>query len=193
MNPAREPFVPTLHDGIVSAVDAKTGWVRVRLPDFDHLLTNWLQCLFPVTKDNQVFQTPAIDTPVAVLLDGSGETGFVLGAYYNEITPVPQGASPTVWVRRFADGAVLQYDHQTHALQAILPAGGTVVFDAPGGGTLRGDWKVEGRLDVAKEIAAKGRISSDDDVLAKDVSLHDHPHGDVQHGTDTSGKPLPSS
>jgi hypothetical protein len=56
---------------------------------------------------------------------------------------------------------------------------------------------IDGELSVShaatfeQAIHASGTITSDIDVKAGDISLKNHPHGNVQPGSGLSGKPMP--
>jgi phage baseplate assembly protein V len=55
---------------------------------------------------------------------GEPDQGFALVGLYSTANPAPSN-SPNKHLRRYPDGAVVEYDHSTHHLRAILPAAGT--------------------------------------------------------------------
>ncbi|MDT4867952.1 phage baseplate assembly protein V [compost metagenome] len=122
---------------------------------------------------------PDIGEQVALLLDTTGDDGWVLGALYSEADPPPV-ASRDKWHRRFKDGAMIEYDRAGHAFVLELPAGGTVRVVAPGGVTVKaeqvtidapqtrctGDLTVKGMLTYQGGMSGSGgdsaaRISGD--------------------------------
>jgi phage baseplate assembly protein V len=105
----------TLRFGIVTALDATTHRVRVRLPDLDDLETYWLPVLAIRTHRDRVEQLPDVGDHVAVLLDPHGEDGVVLGALYSARDPAPGGGAD-ITAARFADGTVVEYDRAAHRL-----------------------------------------------------------------------------
>jgi phage baseplate assembly protein V len=77
----------------------------------------------------------------------------------------------------FLDGALLAYDPEAHHLDIALPAGATLAIDASGGITIKGD------------IALTGKLTASDDVVADNISLKSHLHGNVQAGGAKTGAP----
>lgn len=78
---------------------------------------------------------------------------------------------------RFTDGAEIAYDPESHELEAVLPAGATMMLVADGGITITGD------------ITLTGKLTASDDVIAAGKSLKTHTHGGVQSGGSTTGAP----
>lgn len=105
----------TLRFGIVTAVDAATHRVRVRLPDLDDLETYWLPVLAARTHRDRFEHLYDVGDHVAVLLDPRGEDGVVLGAIYSARDPAP-GGSPDITRATFGDGTSVEYDRAAHRL-----------------------------------------------------------------------------
>lgn len=106
----------TLKFGFVSAQDVAFGRVRVRLPDFDDLETAWLPVLHAKTHADKWWGLPDVGEQVACLLDGRGEAGVVLGAFFGARDVPPAGASADTHVVAFADGTRVVYDRVAHDL-----------------------------------------------------------------------------
>lgn len=106
-------FGATVKYGTVSA--SRPGFARVRLPDLDNMRTMWLPIAFPKTKDDQACWTYDIGEQVAVVLDARGEDGFIAGAIYSDADRPPT-ADPNKFMKRFKDGALIEYDRATHEL-----------------------------------------------------------------------------
>jgi len=105
----------TLKFGFVTALDEQLGRVRVRLPDLDDLETWWLPVLHAKTHQDRHWHLPDIGEHVALLLDGRGETGVVLGAITGERD---RPAEPSVDHHTviFRDGTRIDYDRAAHRL-----------------------------------------------------------------------------
>lgn len=113
-----------------------------------------------------------------ILFSPSGEPalGVALVGLYSQQRPAPSN-SATVRRRKYPDGAVIDYDHASHTLSAVLPAGGQAQLTAPGGVTILGNVDITGTVTVSE------------DVLAAGISLVKHVHGGVQSGPSTTGAP----
>ncbi len=126
---------PTFKFGTVSAVDEKTQRVRVRLPDLDNLRTNWLPVLTRKSLRDKDYWLPDVGEQVAVLLDGRGEDGIVLGAIFSSADPVPVASRDKRHVR-FDDGTTVEYDRAAHKLKIYCV--GDIEIEAAGNLRLRG-------------------------------------------------------
>ena len=115
MSETLQEFGASFKFGTVSAVDAKTCRVRVRLPDYDNLRTAWLPVLQAKTLRDKHYHLPDLGEHVVVLLDGRGEDGVVLGAVYSSSDPAPVASGDKHHVR-FDDGAEMEYDRASHQL-----------------------------------------------------------------------------
>lgn len=89
---------------------------------------------------------------------------------------------------QFSDGAVVAYNPDTHALEAVLPDGATVAITAPGGVTLVADVRIKGNLDVDGDVRAR-TVTGDTDVVGAGKSLKGHKHVGVAAGSAVSGVP----
>ncbi|KAA8734916.1 phage baseplate assembly protein V [Acinetobacter qingfengensis] len=145
-----------------------------------------------------------------IVFAASGEltNGFVLVGLYSNDSPAPSN-NPNIKMRKFSDGAVIQYDAENHHLQAILPVDGTATITAPGGITLNGDTTINGNVLTNGSVAmtgnntvggsqlvqgsshSSGHFSTEADVTAGDISLKHHLTANVKSGSDISGEPVP--
>lgn len=80
----------------------------------------------------------------------------------------------------FEDGAQISYDPVSHALEMLLPAGGTAAIPMTGGLTINGDGLVNGMVEASI------------DVKAGSISLKDHKHGGVRAGGTKTKAPEPT-
>lgn len=169
MSETLQEFGASFKFGTVSAVDAKTCRVRVRLPDYDNLRTAWLPVLQAKTLRDKHYHLPDLGEHVVVLLDGRGEDGVVLGAVYSsaDTPPVASGDKHHV---RFDDGAEMEYDRASHQLTVkggiqkvvvevgadiLLKAGAKVTIDVPET-EVTGNLLVKGKLTYQGGMAGSG-------------------------------------
>lgn len=100
-----------------------------------------------------------------ILFSPSGEPsqGIALVGLYSQQRPAPAN-SANVRRRTYPDGAVIDYDHDSHTLTATLPDGGKAQITATGGVTILGD------------VTITGLVTVSDDVVAAGISLVKHKH-----------------
>lgn len=189
----------TMKFGTISAVDEKSGMVRVRLPDFDNMRTAWLHVLQARTQDDKEYDLFDIGEQVVVLLDARGEDGVVLGSIYSSADRPPV-TDVNKYHRRFKDGSWFEYDRATHAMRChsvgtmTSVAAGTmtlqaseIILDTPlvtctGSVTTQGDVTVSGKLQANGGVAcsgalhASGNISSDGAILDSAGNSNHHSH-----------------
>jgi phage baseplate assembly protein V len=129
--------------GIVEAVDAAKAKVRVQFPDRDNLVSDWLPVGQRKTLGDFDYWLPEVNTQVVCLMDENLEAGVVLCAIYSD-ADVPPAASADVFLKRFKDGTMLQYDRAAHKLTVDVKgdieatATGTIKTTAAGGQTIDG-------------------------------------------------------
>ena len=166
--------------GTISAVDHGAGVCRVKTDDND---TDWLPWFIPRAGKTIEWSAPSIGEQVMVLCpEGVMNGGVALRGIYSSAFPAP-ASSESLHLTRHADGAVISYDTQSHALTATLPAGGTAVLTADGGITLNGPLTVNGSVTVSETLEAKV------DVIAAGKSFIGHAHLAVTAGSSVSGPP----
>lgn len=154
--------------GVVSEIDPETGRARIQIGE---LLTGWLPVMATRAGGDRTWAMVEAGEQVAVLApSGDFANALILGGMYSGAHPAPAD-SENVTRMEFADGAVVEYDRAAHRLSALLPAGGEVDIDAPGGVTINGDVVVTG------------------DVIADGVSLVRHTHHGVTPGGGDTGEP----
>lgn len=192
--------------------EVKADKVRVRLSP--SLLTTWLQWIALRAGDVVHWSPPSIGEQVIVFSpNGDLTQGKVLAGLFSAESPAPQ-SNLKVRAIHYPDGAVVLYDFSTHALSAILPAGGsalvkadTVTADAQqttctGDVTIKGNLVVEGFSalnngakvqggDGGTAMVIEGDVTATGDVKAGNISLRNHPHGEIKRGDEKSGAPLP--
>lgn len=200
--------------GTIAQVDGAKA--RVQLGP--QLTTEWLNWITPRAGTTRAWSAPTEGEQVMVLSPGGDLTrGVIVPALFSKAFDAPE-SSDTIHTTHYPDGAVVQYDHEAHALTATLPGGTAtikadeVTSDAPstictGDVTIMGNLVVKQSATVsgatalnggvnAKAGAAggvamsvQGSVKASEDVQAGAVSLAKHTHGGVRSGGDKSGGP----
>ena len=99
--------------GIVESFNQNNATARVVFEDAN-LKSYDLPIMVKQTKDNKDYWVPDIDEPVICIFLPTGiESGFILGAYYNQKDkpPVIDQNKRTV---KFKDGTIIEYDRKQH-------------------------------------------------------------------------------
>lgn len=123
-----------IRKGTVLAVDHATELCRVECGDIQ---TNWIHWIALAAGATRDWNPPTVGEQVLVLSPG-GEMadGVALRGISSDDNPLPSH-SPSTHTRTYPDGALVEYDHATHALVVSLPAGATVLIDSPGSVTIK--------------------------------------------------------
>lgn len=159
---------------IVTSGDPETG---------EEIETPPLRWLERRAGDTRTWSPPSVGEQVEIICpDGELAGGYVRSGLPCDAFP-PSGDSTRELIR-FKDGAIIAYDPDGHALEALLPAGATVAITASGGITLTGDVTIEG------DVTLNGTLTSSADVIASGKSLKDHVHSGVSAGAANTGKPV---
>lgn len=172
--------------GTVSAVDLDAATCRVQC---GQLLTDYLPWLVPYAGERIEWSAPSVGEQVTVFsIDGDTVGGLVLrGLYSNQFAP--PSSSPSLHHTRYKDGAVVEYDDETHVLRATLPAGGSAMIEVPDGLTVNGDVTINGALSVSEDADIAGTMTATVDAVGGGKSLKGHVHGGVQSGGSTTAVP----
>lgn len=133
----------------------------------------WISLRAGATKR---WSPPTIGEEVVLLCPG-GQVGLgvALCGLNNDENPPP--GDTLAEIIKFADGAILSYDPEAHALAAILPDGATAMIKASGGITLDADVHITGAINVAGDATING------------ISFTGHRHPNIQRGTALSDPP----
>ncbi|WP_312197111.1 phage baseplate assembly protein V [Stutzerimonas chloritidismutans] len=160
--------------GTIAAVDHQAARCTVKSGGLSIPNLPWLALRAGSSSD---WDPPTVGEQ-CILFSPSGEPaqGVALVGLYSQQRPAPAN-SANVRRRKYPDGAVIDYDHATHALSATLPAGGKAQLTAPGGVTILGNVDITGTVTVSE------------DVLAAGISLVNHVHSGVQSGPAKTGAP----
>lgn len=170
------------------------------------LLTDWLPWATPRAGDTRDWDPPTIGEQV-LILSPSGEVAaaVVMTGIYSTAHPAPS-ASPSMHRRVYPDGAVIEYDHASHALlatgisTATIQASTSVTLDTPYT-HVTGTLEVDGLLTYHDGIAGNAGTHGNGnhivgdiqvisgDVTADSISLKSHVHGGIQPGGGNTGVP----
>ncbi|HHW4679792.1 MAG TPA: phage baseplate assembly protein V [Xylella sp.] len=135
------------------------------------------------------WSAPSIGEQIVLLSPGGDLSGaLVLRGLYSDACPAP-ATDPALHLSRYADGAEISYNDQTHVLSAHLPNGATAIVTADGGITLNGPLHVNGNTTINGDMEINGTVTAHTDVAGGGVSLKNHTHSGVQPGGNHSGPP----
>ena len=194
-------FTATLQFGIVSAIDAASHSLRVKIPVLDDMETDWLPMATPAAGGNRFYSLPDVGELVVCLLDARGETGCVIGAIYNAADKPPV-SDQNKWVKRFTNGTVISHDRRS----------GEVVVETPGKVKIKaakkvdiqspeteitGNATVNGLLTYTAGLTAsnagggaaaniKGTVNITGDLIVNGINIGKHIH-DGDSGEQTGG------
>lgn len=174
--------------GTIAEVDHASAKCRVATGD---LTTNWISWMALAAGQTRDWNPPTVGEQVLLFCPGGDPTeGLVLRGIYTEDAPPPSDQA-TFHTRTYPDGAVIEYDHQEHALTATFPEGATILLIAPAGvevhttkATIHADEVtldtpsaiVTGNLQVDGGITAGKDVTTPADVKAGSISLKSHQH-----------------
>jgi len=170
--------------GTISEVNLNDGLCRV---DTGKNTTGWLHWLNARAGKTRSWNAPSVGEQVLILcLGGELDTGFVLPGIFSDDNPAPSASADALhW--SFPDGAVIEYEPETGALNATgiqtatIKAAVKILFDTP---------EVEcttllktAQLEVTKGVTMKGNVTHSGGKLSSNgVVVDDHDHGGVQRG-----------
>lgn len=172
--------------GRIASVDLAAGTCRVAFGDPDdadgEVETADVRWLAARVGQISVWLPPSVGEQVVFLCpDGDLAQAVPIGAIPSQDNP-PAGNSKCALIR-FADGAVLAYDPESHHADIALPGGASMAIAADGGLSITGDVAITGNVTVT------GTLTADQDVLGGGKSLKTHLHTSVQAGAAQSGPP----
>lgn len=178
--------------GTIAQLDLAAARCRVRTGE---MLSDFVPWFVPRVGSTIEWSAPVRGEQVLLLCPGGDMHGAVaLRGLYSDVFPAPD-SSDTRHLTRFADGAVIAYDHGAHALKALLPGGGTAEITAEGGVTINGpltvngDTEINGHTQVNGDADVSGTATAQIDVIGGGKSLKSHPHIGVMSGGGVSGPP----
>ena len=130
--------------GNVDSINPENGTVRVRFPDRGDKVSGELKVIFSKTNKDKEYHIPDIDEAVVcIFLPNQQEDGFVLGAFYNDVDTIPEGANENTKIWSFSDGGKIEYNRSSGELNIIAVS--AVNITAPTI-SLNGDVNISGNL-----------------------------------------------
>jgi phage baseplate assembly protein V len=94
--------------GIVAEI-GENATVKVRLPEYDDLITDWLPVAQSLTLGAKCYSVPRVDTQVIVLPGQGIEDAVVIGAIYSKPDPAPFEDAAIIGLVA-DDGVEISYD-----------------------------------------------------------------------------------
>jgi len=182
--------------GTIAEVDLERGRVRVAAGEVE---SDWIRWGMGRAGATRSWSPPSVGEQIIFVAPGGDiAQAAVIGSIPSNAHP-PAGNSLRELIQ-FQDGAVVAYDPEAHALEAILPAGATINIVAPGGITVLaeagvtidvgdGGLTVKGDVTIEGDVDLTGELRADVDVQAGTISLKEHLHSGVGAGTAKTGLP----
>ena len=139
--------------------------------------TNWLSIGHTRMGEVKDWNPPSKGEQV-VLLSPNGDLSqaVIMASLSSTLNPAPDTAAHKP-KRTYPDGAVIEYDYQSHKLTASLPEGATFELTSNGGLKITGDIALDGKLTTTKDVVIKG------------VSFLGHVHTGVSAGQASTAVP----
>lgn len=159
--------------GSIAAIDLDRALCRVAVGGSDDddadegLVTNWIPWFAVAAGATTDWRVPSIDEQVMLLCPmGDPAQGVALCGFYSDEYAAPSHAG-TAHVRRYPDGALIAYEHEQHALTAVLPAGATITVVSPGSVTVQTetatvhatDITLDADVTVTRSMTVKGPLT----------------------------------
>jgi phage baseplate assembly protein V len=120
-------------NGIVSAQDVPNCRVRVTFPDRNQMQSWWLPIIRQGTQNDKDYWIPDVGEQVVCLMDEHDEDGAVFGSIFSSTDTTPNGITADKRHLAPKDGAVFEYDRQSHTLTVTIPSNGTLNLTVNGG------------------------------------------------------------
>ncbi|MEM4987647.1 phage baseplate assembly protein V [Collimonas sp. H4R21] len=139
--------------GTIADIDHDAQRVRVQV---GKNTTTWRPWINMRAGDAQTWFPPSLGEQVIVLSpEGDFTQAAILPAIYSDKFKSPS-SNPAYHTTRYSDGAIVQYDRESHTLSATLPDG-TSVTAAPGLVTSNAEDTIcTGNLTVKKNLTVEG-------------------------------------
>ncbi|MFL0805520.1 MAG: phage baseplate assembly protein V [Agarilytica sp.] len=157
--------------GRIHSVDLTQSLPKVRVK-IGELTTGWLPFLTQrAGTDTQWWPIELEEQVLVVSPSGDLAQGIVIGSLFQNQFPPPSLSESAVRTE-YSDGAVIEYDKESHHLQVILPAGGRLEVVADGGVSIVGDVSVEGNITASGDVTDATRSMQADREI---YNNHNHP------------------
>lgn len=115
--------------GSIMAVDVAAYRVRVKAGNLE---TEWLPWFVPAAGEDRTWRAPSVGEQAFVFCpSGEPSVGFVLCGIFSDPFPAPNN-SAEVQMQHYKDNTIIQYNRETHVLNAAFCDGTTMQYDAEG-------------------------------------------------------------
>ncbi len=159
-----------IRPGTVAEVDPAAARVRVQYgtaPSGEPALTAWLPWLPSAAGEYRDWRAPSAGEQVLLLAPyGELAAAFVLPGAYRDSFPAPE-SSADIRAMLCPDGARIEYDSGEHLLKAVLPSGGKVSIEAPGGVAIEGDTEIDGDVKIDGNLSVTGTVKAGKAISSK--------------------------
>ena len=166
--------------GTVSIVNYDKGTVKAVLEDIEEH-TAELIVFQGRNKGTKEYSMPVVGEHGLCLITDNGSSGYYLGAGFNNIEAVMQGAGKGKTITLYGDGTQIIYDENTSKL--LIECKKNIEIICP-------QISITGDITINGNIQLNGGMNATNDVIAEGVSLVNHTHSGVKGGPDTSGPPI---
>lgn len=166
--------------GTVSIVNYEKGTVKAVLEDIEEH-TAELIVFQGRNKGTKQYSMPVIGEHGLCLIVDNGNSGYYLGAGFDEAETVMQGAEKGKTITLYSDGTQIIYDENTSKL--FIDCKKNIEIVCP-------KISITGDITINGNVQLNGGMNATNDVIADGVSLIEHTHSGVKSGPDTSGEPV---
>jgi len=173
-----------VREGAIVELDTDNAKVRVQSGTEDeYLTTDWLPWVTTRGNQDSNWWCPEVKEQVVILSpDGDLSQGIVLPALYQDEFSAPSN-DENISGNYYKDGASITYNRETHAYSVNLPENATVSIVSKGGVSIEGNTSIEG------DVTITGKVTAEGDVIGQGTSLHNHTHGGVTAGEESTSSP----
>lgn len=177
--------------GTVAELNTEKKRIRVKV---GKITTGWLRWSMGRSGPDNEWSPPEVGEQV-ILAAPSGDLAqaVAIGTIYRDEFEAP-GSSADQTVRTWKDGAREEYNRETHTRSLIVPDGGKIVFTIGGTSyelTSSGAKLTAPQITFDTPVAHfTGKVTSDGDMIAQEVSLVHHKHGGVLSGPANTDEPV---
>lgn len=166
--------------GTIADVDHVAALARVQI---GQLLTEWRPWSTQRAGNARTWWAPSIGEQVMFFSPGGDmASGIIMSSIYSTANPAPSD-NPAFDTAIYPDGAVIQYDHESHALTVTLPDDSSATVTASQVTSNAPETTCTGNLTVG------GTITAGIDVIAAGISLVNHVHSGIVPGPANTGSP----
>lgn len=152
-------FTSLIRVGIVTEVDATKARVKVTLPGFENLPTDWLTCITRRTLGVRTSFNYKVNEKVLCLFLPFGDmsTGFVLGSFYDDKN-LPAQTNPDVFSIEWEDGTVLSYDQGSSTGSLKIKGGTPALTVSPDGVTIEAKTNIIGATSITGTLSVSDAV-----------------------------------